>query len=320
MDKILLRDLSKYKFSIEERLSDHHQQQQQQQHSSTNVNNSNQSSLPQNQNSNLNPPLPPRGQIFQSYQHKQSLSNFQPRSLYAQKDFVQSNSPNDTHLPSQQQQQQNNRSSTSAHEQTFQYKNQNYTRNPIEQIHSQTEQDFKQQSQYSTQANKLEIKSFSHTNSQQTRSSLDRNSSRMNTDSIPSHFSSNPTSNYIPMSAGFMSKQYLPNKYSQNPHSTNSSQHPCVNSVSSQCNTINGYRPSMDFSSQQNDAQKTAYSNRIDSVDFSETYQGNAALKRNTKPVSGGSPYSFKQVRIFIYLNLRNFGNFDIFFLHRCIR
>ncbi len=236
-----------------------------------------------NQSLNSNPTLPPRGQTPQSFQHRQSLSQFQPSSMYAQKDQGRSNSPIHSQLPFQQQNYTSN--STPTREPNSRYKNQNYLQNQTEQIHSYDQPVYKPQPQHAAHI-KAQVNPYGHMNS---RPSMDHSSvhllSKMEDDSIPK------SSNYV--SQPGPSNPYQPSKYPQNPYSSNSSQSP-LNSVNSQRESINGYRPSMDFTSQLTSMDKTAPSNRLD--DANESYQRNVALRRNSKLVSGESPYSIKQV------------------------
>lgn len=291
-----MRDLSKYKILSEDKLSD-----QQVQDSS---NNFSQGSYSPSQNRSGNPSALPRGQTSQSFQHQQSLSQFQPKSLYAQKDNVHSSSLVHSQLPYSQQQH-NYKPSTPTHEQN-QYQNQNYIRNQTEQIHSHMQPGHNPQSQYSMQS-KAESNPYANTNSRLPRPSVDQLSPylppRMGHEQTPPYLQPKSSSpNYIQQPSGVTlpNQHPLPNKYPPNQHPTNSSQSPCTNSVNMSRDSINGYRPSMDYSSQQSDSDKTAFANRLNPNDLNESYQRTAALRRNSKPVSGDSPYSFKQVGLLL--------------------
>lgn len=292
LDKIQLRDLSKYKISLEEKLA---MQQAQQQTQSNNVNDSSQNSMLQNQTPNSNPPLPPRGQTPHS--HRQSLSQFQPKSLYAHKDPPPPNTSTNTQLPFQQQ---NYMPPTPTHyDQNVQYNSQSnfkpphaqyaqdYTPNQTDQIHSQNATTYKSPSQY--QMPSKQDPSNAYHASQQQRPSMDQIPPHLlGHDQIPPQLQPKPQ-NYLPRQ---QSQQYPPNKNPPNHYpASNSSQYQYTNSMPG---NNDGYRQSVDYSAQQN-VDKTAYTNRMNS-EANESYQRHAALRRNSKPVSGESPYSFKQV------------------------
>ncbi|XP_065205789.1 junctophilin-1 isoform X2 [Planococcus citri] len=315
LDKIQLRDLSKYKLSLEEKLAA--QQAQSGMNDSSAENSSSMGPASgQNASSNANPPLPPRGQTPQSFSHRQSLSQFQPRSLYAHKDppppsSNPSNPSTSAQLPFQQHNympstptrgdQHNNSSSQYNSSQNYQkpanaqYGGQDYTQNQTEQIHSQNQAGYKPTYQtkpdvYSSQRPSVDQIPPSHL---------------LGHDQIPPHLQTNrpyltkqQSTNQYPSASG--SAKYPPNHYpahsSQYPYHVNSGPPPPQRDRDS---NPDGYRtPLVDYSSssqQPNLDSKTAYTNRINSADPNESYQRNAAIRRNSKPVSGESPYSFKQ-------------------------
>lgn len=353
LEKIQLRDLSKFRLSLEEKLAAQHTQPSVIPQA---VNDSEQSSLPQRQSSTSNPPLPPRSQpAAQSFSHRQSLSQFQPKSLYAHKEPPpppSNSSTGSSQLPFQHQnytpstpshydqQQAANSQYNAAHAQNYksaptppsaaaQYMHNYPTTNQTEQIHSQnpsqpagyrTQQQQPQQSgSYLTSRNKPLpthdlSNSYGHFNSSSSSSQLQR---RPSVDQVSPHLMSKlnhdqiPPPHLPPKQWNYLQKQLSQSHYShpqdkypppnQFPPS-NSSQYQNVNSVDSQRDSVDGYpRASIDYTSPAQSnviVDKTVYTNRINPPDPNESYQRTAALRRNSKPVTGESPYSFKQVRI----------------------
>lgn len=265
LDKIQLRDLSKFKTHMaSDKLADHQTQP---------ITSDSNQGFNSPSHTTTNPPLPPRGQTPQPFQHRQSLAQFQPKSLYAQKENVRSNSPSHTPLPFQQPP----ASSSPAHHQT-------------EQIHSQMQPGYRPpQAHYST-SNKPESNAYAHMNSRPSRTSIDQTSPHMMPrDQMPPYRQSRQ-----------MPNQFNPaGKYTPNQIPTSSSQSPNVNSVNLPRDSVNGFRQSVDYSSHQSLADKpTAYANRIHTpAELSESFYRSGGLQRNSRPVTGESPYSFKQVK-----------------------
>lgn len=262
----------------------------------------------QNPSTNVNPPLPPRGQTPQTYSHRQSLSQFQPKSLYAHKDPpAPSNPSTSAQLPFQQHNyapstptrgDQHNSSSQYNSSQNYQkpanaqYGGQDYTTqmpNQTEQIHSQNQSGYKPPYQtkpdvYGSQRPSVDQIPPPHL---------------LGHDQIPPHLQSNKP--YLTKQSS--TNQYPPSgKYPPNHYPAHSSQYTSYHVNSGpppRDSNPDGYRmPLVDYPSSQqpNLDSKTAYTNRINSADPNDSYQRNAAIRRNSKPVSGESPYSFKQV------------------------
>lgn len=296
LDKIQLRDLSKYKTSSPEERA-----------RNARIENA----LGDSQMANANPPLPPRGQTPQPYQHRASLAQFQPKSVYAQR----SDSPGNRQSPFQRP----NVTGATGNQDTgggdARFGSSNYASPPnqTEPIHSRNTSAYddspshllpqqrhhppppRQQQYQQSPSGSDSNPSFARLNSRQSRASvLDEM-----TQPQPSKMG-----NHVPKGASWFATAA-----SSSPYSSHS---PPANSISGQRDGLNGYRVSTDFGSPASQTpppqshstyatDRSTYANRIDVLDQNESaYQRNVALRRNSKPVSGDSPHSYKQASTLI--------------------
>lgn len=284
MDKIQLRDLSKYKTSSPEERG---------------RNARDENALGDGQPANANPPLPPRGQTPQPYPHRPSLAQFQPKSVYA----LPSDSPGRRQSPFHRAAA--DQDTASAAGGGARYRSSGYASPPphqTEPIHSRNT------SAYDDSPSHLQPQQRHHPppsrQQQQPSSGADSNApyARLNSrSSVLDETAQQPPSkmaNHVAKGA---------NWFTTDASSSYSSHSPPANSISGQRggDGLNGYRASADFGSPPSQTpshstypgDRSAYADRIDVLDPNESsYQRNVALRRNSKPVSGDSPHSYKQV------------------------
>lgn len=290
MDKIQLRDLSKYKTSPPEERARNARVE---------------AALGDSQAADENPPLPPRGQTPTPYHHRASLAQFQPKSAYAQR----SDSPGNRQSPFHRS---NAASSQDAGGGGARFGS-NYASPPphqTEPIHSRNTSAYDDspshlqpqqrhhppppRPQAYQQPSSDSNPSFARLNSRQSRVSV--------LDETPQP---SKMGNHVAKASNWFATAASTSSYSS--HS------PPANSISGQRDNLNGYRASADFGSPASHtpppsrtyaAERSAYANRIDALDSNESaYQRNVALRRNSKPVSGDSPHSYKQASKLLFSN-----------------